>query len=313
MFKLVDTTLFNGGDRNIVFCHTTDESMVNLFRRSLLSEIPTWGIDVVIFNRNNSARTDEIIALKLAQLVINQKQFVDKYAEQLQQNIDIRVRINVSGPSVFSTSDIPLPFTYVTPIMELREGEYLVFDVIVRQGTGYDHVKWRPVSTIFFNMVSVVDGQLVAWNNNKITHTEKDSLYGLTMDTFEKYQDIIRKQKIKTENFIILEYKGIGMYESDVLFDLGIKNINAASERPISSIFSNTYIPADFDEKLTELLNSQKTFGNYYSEFAKEESPDIKSPKGRRRAPLQPVISSIDTSSSSTNTSKNKSTRSNRR
>lgn len=128
--------------------HTNNEAEANMLRRSIMYEIPTYAIDIVVFFVNTSARHDEIIALRLGQLVIDNNKF--------KPTGDLKFKIDVTGPTTFDTTHIPdIPFTYITPIMELKANQRIICDVIVKKGTGYEHVKWRPVATIAYNSIIV--------------------------------------------------------------------------------------------------------------------------------------------------------------
>lgn len=123
-----------------------DITEVNLLRRSILSQIETYAIDIVIFHENISPRHDEIIALRLGQLVIDNEKYVPS------ENKDLRYRLDVQGPGVVTTRDLKdLPFKYVTPIITLKENQRLVCDCIVKKGQAKTHVKWRPISTFTFS------------------------------------------------------------------------------------------------------------------------------------------------------------------
>lgn len=141
----IDNIVTNGNITTALF-KTRDVAEVNLLRRSVLSEIETYAIDIVIFQTNTSPRHDEVIALRLGQLVIDNSAFIPP------EHGDVKVHIDVIGPRVVTTESIPnLPFKYVTPFVTLKEGQRIVCDCIVKKGKGADHVKWRPLSTFSFS------------------------------------------------------------------------------------------------------------------------------------------------------------------
>ncbi len=129
------------GSRTTAFFDTDDVTEVNLLRRSMMTEIPTYAIEYAIIDINTTDRQDEILALRLAQLVIDHDRFTF-------EGDDHRYSIDFTGPGTLTSSHVRgLPFKYETPIAELRRNQRFKCDVIVRQGTGKLHVKWRPLST----------------------------------------------------------------------------------------------------------------------------------------------------------------------
>ena len=131
---------------------TEDVALVNHLRRAMIGEIPTYAIDIVIFYYNISALHDELLSLRLGQLVIDHTQFVPAGDEH-------RISFEVFGPKedseefnyYFTTDDIPLPFKFHTEILELRKGQHIKADCIVRSGIGSDHAKFKAVATAYFD------------------------------------------------------------------------------------------------------------------------------------------------------------------
>lgn len=123
---------------------TNDIKEANKLRRIFLNEIETFAIEYVSFYENISSRYDEIIALRLAQLVIDHNK-IDFTLEKLEGNLE------KEGPSIVKSSDIKgIPFTYETPILELASNEKISCFMIAKKGRSKTHVKWRPVANVSF-------------------------------------------------------------------------------------------------------------------------------------------------------------------
>ena len=173
-FKLMDRVSNVNTTNNItsfVF-GTEDIAEVNMLRRSLLTEIETYAIDIVTFHINTSPRHDEIIAFHLGQLVIDHSRFNPP------QDDDFKTRIDVRGPTEFTTEHIPdLPFKYITPIANLKANQRILCDVIVKRGQGRVHVKWCPVSCVKF--IETENGYQVTFKNIGMMSSEEIIQQGL--------------------------------------------------------------------------------------------------------------------------------------
>ena len=66
-------------DITTVFINTNDNTLVNLVRTTILSEIETYSIEYVTFYLNDTSLKEEIIALRLGQLPINNEQDLLKF------------------------------------------------------------------------------------------------------------------------------------------------------------------------------------------------------------------------------------------
>lgn len=178
--------------------NTNDSSLVNLLRRSILSEITTNCIEYVIFNINTSSRPDEIIALRLGQLVLNNDKYIQKdmYRCKFFFKGNTTKTLNGDIGTIFTSNNLDnenLHITYETPIIKLFDKQELDFEIIIKQGKGKDHVKFRPVSTF----------------------------------AFKKFQ-----------NYHEITFESIGMLNPMTIITEGLKNIQTAKNREAETIFS---------------------------------------------------------------------------
>lgn len=126
--------------------NNSDITLVNLLRRSIMSEIETYAIEYVIFDINTTSMHDERLASRLGQLVIDNERFEKK---NLHLDLERKYNIDVNGEGRFTSDDIKgLPIKFSTPISELQFGERIKCSVIIRKNTGREHVKWRPVGLV---------------------------------------------------------------------------------------------------------------------------------------------------------------------
>lgn len=159
------------------FHYNSDDIIrLNLLRRALMSEVETYTIDIVVFHINTSIRHDEVIALRLGQLPIDNEAYTGG------DNFKVRVELESDENNyVFTTDDIPsIPFKYSTPILELRKGQKLVCDLIIKKGIGKTHVKWRPIANF-----SIKNADKYGYNI-EITHLDMFNPENLLKMGFDK-------------------------------------------------------------------------------------------------------------------------------
>lgn len=261
---------------NFLFA-SADIAEVNMLRRAMLSEIETYAIDIVIFQTNTSPRHDEVIALRLGQLVIDHSLF------EVPAEGDFRTHIDFlsEGPNKFNeftTEHIDLPFKYVTPIATLRVGQRITCDVIVKRGQAKQHVKWRPVSTVAISDIgdkftkqlqNIVAGFQSPFPEEKIRfHLDVKGPKELTTDdiplglgetipivTLYANQHLVCDVIINwnpTPNLVVsnmkinsyqITFKNIGMLKTDEIIAKALEQIPAAVARSPKTIFSQAVKP----------------------------------------------------------------------
>lgn len=207
--KNIITIVEDNDSYSTALIKNNDVKFVNLLRRSIMSEIPTYAIEIVVFYINTSPREDEIIALRLGQVPIDHnKSNLPKNGE------DLIIEFNYTAPNtqnstiVFNTDDIEsfnndIKFVDKTPICEMKAGQSIKCKCIVRIGVAKTHVKYRPVSNVYY---------------------DKDP---------------------NTDNYL-LTIKSIGMLTHKQIFSEGIKHMKDAASSEPKTIFNIPLLPEEF-------------------------------------------------------------------
>lgn len=117
---------------------------VNILRHSILTQIKTYAIEYVVIHSepNTIPIPDELFAHRLGLIPINSEEVS---VNQLKFRVDSKEKA-YNNTYNFTTDDIPeISFVGTTPIVQIPEGGRLIFDVILKEGTREDHLKYGPV------------------------------------------------------------------------------------------------------------------------------------------------------------------------
>jgi len=115
----------------------------NIFRRTLISNIPIFTIDQFSVFDNSSCISNSHLAMILGELPLIQNDDLD---EETPYIIDWQAD---DKRKQFTSKDIPeLEFTAVTPIITLNPGEKIKGRIFLSKGIGAVHPKWKCVSHI---------------------------------------------------------------------------------------------------------------------------------------------------------------------
>ena len=119
------------------------ESAAGVLRTSLMYSVSSYAIEYITYDVNTSPLTDENLAHRLGMCVIDNSKYTHSNTE-----IDFKFK----GPLLVRTRDLPqLPFKHDLQIVELREGQEINARLRLTESTGFDHIKWNPVSAPTFD------------------------------------------------------------------------------------------------------------------------------------------------------------------
>ncbi|MBN1217189.1 MAG: DNA-directed RNA polymerase subunit D [Candidatus Lokiarchaeota archaeon] len=140
--------------------------MINALRRIILSWIPAMAIDEVIILKNDSPLYDEILAHRIG--LIPLKTDLDTYklpsdcecggfgCPSCQVSLTCEVVNDSKNNLIIYSGDLKssdpniVPVNPNIPIVKIGNGASLIFEAYATLGRSRKHVKWQPVSNIFF-------------------------------------------------------------------------------------------------------------------------------------------------------------------
>ena len=145
--------------------------LMNALRRIIIAETPVMAIEEVVILENQSPLFDEIIAHRLGLVPLRTP--LDQYTlpedctcegagcHLCQAGFTMEIEAPEDG-FIATTGDLKpqdpetVPVSENIPIAKLAKGQRIVVEAYARLGTGSDHAKWQPVSTLAYKMVPKV-------------------------------------------------------------------------------------------------------------------------------------------------------------
>lgn len=149
-FKLIDL-----GERSAKFIISgLTYASANALRRTMINEIPRMAIDEVNFYENTSVLFDEQLALRLGlvPLKADPSMYVMEDECECEGGCSLcqaTASISGEGPRMIYSSDLVMGDENISvaeeriPIVDLKKGQKLLLNAVIKLGTGEVHAKWQ--------------------------------------------------------------------------------------------------------------------------------------------------------------------------
>jgi len=136
--------------------------LVNSLRRAIISEVPIFAVDEVIFFENSTPFFDEYIAHRLAMVPLKTDLSIVKADPDRTVVLELVKEAKESVETVYSgelKSSDPLivPANERIPIIKMRQGQRIRLQAIARVGRGKEHSKWQPAAAVGYSFMPVYE------------------------------------------------------------------------------------------------------------------------------------------------------------
>lgn len=145
-------TEINVNGLNVSFkLQNTDYQVANRLRQVLLANITTLSIDTVNIITNDSINCyDEYLAHRLGLIPLKCDTDIEVEDVKFELNVHAVTEVrNVTTKDLISNSQV-VPVDNDFLICKLHRGQSLHFNALVKYGTGSEHTKWSPITSITF-------------------------------------------------------------------------------------------------------------------------------------------------------------------
>ncbi len=150
----------------------TTPEFVNTLRRAIIEEVPTIAIDDVLIVENTSVLFDEMLAFRLGLIPFKGDTSTLVYPSECSCGgvgcslCSIQITLNkeaVDKEVVVYSGDLEVINSDVRPVSDkiviakLAPGQKISLEANAVLGRGKDHVKWKPVSTVGYTYLPIVE------------------------------------------------------------------------------------------------------------------------------------------------------------
>ena len=150
------------GSKAILVIEDAKPTLVNAIRRAIMSEIPIFAVDEVIFFENSTPFFDEYIAHRLAMIPLKTSMDVVRTDPNRTVILELEKEAKESVETIYSgdlKSSDPLivPANDRIPIIKMRQGQRIRFQAIARVGRGRDHSKWQAAAAVGYSFMLIYE------------------------------------------------------------------------------------------------------------------------------------------------------------
>ncbi|MEM4598340.1 MAG: DNA-directed RNA polymerase subunit D [Candidatus Diapherotrites archaeon] len=130
----------------------TNTKIINAIRRCAMSDVPVLAIENIAIHKNSSVLFDEYIGMRLALLPIRTDPKIYKKGDK------VKLVLKERGPKIVTSSDIKCSDSNVeiiskdVPIVKLKEGQQVFFEMEAVVDTGKEHAKWQPALIAYYEL-----------------------------------------------------------------------------------------------------------------------------------------------------------------
>ena len=136
-----------------------DISIVNSIRRIIINEVPTIAMDTFYMESNSSIINDDIIMRRLALIPLTSSILINKQ-ESCCSDILLDIECHSDERYVITSKDLKSSNSNIVPvynniiIAKLGNNQKIKLKALAIKGTGKQHAKWSPVSTVFYTQMN---------------------------------------------------------------------------------------------------------------------------------------------------------------